>query len=218
MSNTTVLEPTQTTQLTDRQIDAAITAFRHTFRDNARLASVSDDEIRTRVQEFLQSGRTLQFAPVTPGLKAGAVDCAVSVGVVIVDAILILGWPGPRPSSTVVKNVAADLAKDLAPTLPGWLKLTNALIEAKDFEAQVMALFEIGSTAWNAGMGGTIFASLEANMQWWDWVIGGVAAAATIAALFVTGGAAAVAKLVVDGVDIVFAVQDGLKMKEACSL
>jgi len=217
MSNTTVLEPTQAPQLTDRQIDAAITTFRHTFRDNARLASVSDDEIRTRVQDFLQSRRALQFAPVTPGLRA-EVDCAVNVAVVIVDAILILGWPGPRLPDAVVQNVAADLAKELAPTLTGWLKLTNALIEAKNLEAQVMALFEIGSAAWNAGMGGTIFASLEANMQWWDWVIGGVAAGATIAALFLTGGAAGVAKLVVDGVDIVFAVQDGLKMREACKL
>ena len=220
MSDTSVLEPTKAPALTDDQIDAAITSFRHAFRDDDRLAAISDEEIRTRVQDFMGSGRTLKFAPAPPkALEAVNVDeCAVSIGVVIIDMIVVvIGWAGFHPPQSVAQVAGRAIAVELAESLPGWLRLTNQFIQAANAAERAAALYRIGAAAWTAGMWRTFFNAAQQQMQWWDWVIGGVTACAQIGVLFLSGGAAFIAELTLNAGMMAATLDDATKIPYACT-
>ena len=77
---------------------------------------------------------------------------------------------------------------------------------------------QIGATAWNMGMWRGIFASIQDSMNWWDWVICGVTAVATIGAVFLSGGAAFIAQIALSAAAIAMVISDAAKIPDACSL
>jgi hypothetical protein len=211
-------------KITRKQIKAAITEFRQQFPDDPRLAKVSDVEIQRRVEKFLKSKRV--FAPklTSPPVRKLGVEeiiapCPLAIGVVIVDVIfMIIGFVGLHATySEAVKRAAVkEVGKEVAKSLPGWLKLINALKNARSATAKAKAVFKIGSAAYTAGMFRGILASIKSSMKWWDWVITGVAAVSQIAALFLTDGAAFIAEILLNAAAVAYVVSDSVKAVQAC--
>lgn len=222
MANTTVLEPL-VARLTDDQLDVAITTFRHYFPEDAALAGVSNEEIRSRVHMYLRGKRPIAFnpaftAPPRSALKiAGIPDCPYTIGVVVVDCVfVIINFAGLHPPPAVAQAAVVPVARAIAADLPGWLRMTNALIDARTAADQATALFQIGVTAWNVGMWRGIFASIQDSMQWWDWVIAGVTTIASIGAIFLSGGAAFIAQIALSAASFAYAISDAAKIPGAC--
>ncbi|MEZ4721789.1 MAG: hypothetical protein R2813_07945 [Flavobacteriales bacterium] len=210
--------------VTKEQIQAAVTVMRNYFPQDENLKKISDDELIEKVQKFIASEQTFSAEPsekVDALLGENLTDtCPYSIAVVVADCIIMLiGFCGLHTSNQqrVIKASAKEIGEEVSTNLPEWLELIAALQTADSMTDKAKAIFAICRKAYTAGMFKGIFASIKSSMEWYDWIIAGIAAVAQIAALFLTDGAAFIAEIALNGTAVAYVVSDSVKAANACS-
>lgn len=196
------------------------------FPEDNTLKGVSDDELFTKVSQFVHSeqfktGVSGVALPQYTRVSAAAVstDCGEDIALVVFDAIaLALAFVGlyfhfsSSEEEALVKGIAATVDE----SLPMWRQLIQAVKDADTMTDKAKAIFAIVKAAWTAGMFKGILRQIEDTMKWWDWAITGVAAVAQLAALILTDGASFIAELVVDTAAVAQLVSDAVKAVQTC--
>lgn len=123
--------------------------------------------------EFLKSEEVLTpalSAPPAERVKAlKAIDpCPYNIGIVIADCVfMFLGFVGLHAtnSKAITRAAAGEIGKEVAKALPKWRTLINALKEAGSMKDRASAIWDIGVSAYTAGMFRGILAEIKASMK-----------------------------------------------------
>lgn len=145
-------------------------------------------------------------------------DCQLSIGYVIFDVIcLAVGAVGLR--SSVRPGTVAAMAQAAAPVLSK-IEMIIARMAAPGASTSVLAwgVFDILKTIVSGGCLGAVVSAFTASLTWWDMILYGVTAVATIIAALATDGLAFVAEVIILLATFGFLVSDSVKAVQSCSL
>lgn len=79
-----------------------------------------------------------------------------------------------------------------------------------------MAIKDIVHVVWSGSLIEAVYKAIMDSLTWWDMVLYGSLGMATIAAAFLTDGAALVAMIAAEMAQIGFVVSDAVKASQAC--
>jgi hypothetical protein len=206
--------------LTAAEIRGGIAHFKALFPDDPKLQVTPDSELLAMVQVYMTDSRRqihVGVSPVAAAAMVGISPCVTGVASVIVDVIFMaLGFVGLHVSANEAANraVLRLLGQD---TINGFMSLFHNLNTATTMAEKAKGIWSILGAAYNAGMVKGVLGAIKDSMEWWDWVITGVAAVAQIVALVATDGVAFIAEIALNTVAIGYVVSDSAKAIQACA-
>jgi hypothetical protein len=207
-----------TTTITQQHLDD----YKALFPNDRDIQNITLQQLLTQSSgkvdwQRLQPG-TAPARPEASVQAPGLTDCQTKIGYVLFDVVcLAVGAVGLRAS--VRPQTIAAMAGAAAPVLSK-LEVVIARMGAEGTSTVDMAkgVFTILSTIYSGGCLGAVVSAFTASLTWWDMILYGVTATATIIAALATEGAAFVAEVVVLLATFGFLASDSVKAVQACSL
>jgi hypothetical protein len=155
-------------------------------------------------------------ADIVPQLFA-LTNCQMNLGWVVFDVVcLSVGAVGLR--STARAQTVAAMAQAAGPVLSK-VETIVARMAAEGASLTDLAggVFDILKAIYNGGCLGAVVSAFTASLSWWDMILYGVTAMATIIAALATDGLAFIAEVVVLLATFGFLVSDSVKAVQACT-
>ena len=145
-------------------------------------------------------------------------DCEIAVGAVVFDVICFFaGALGLR--ATVQRSVIKLVGQAVRPAVS---KIEDAIAQLASGEAttiqKVSGVWEIARTIYRAGLLGAVVAAFRNTLTWWNALLYGVGAMASIIAALATDGAAFAAEVAFLIITATFFFTDVAKAVEVCKL
>jgi len=147
----------------------------------------------------------------------GITDCQWASAIVVIDCIFALtGAYGL--ASKVSQRATQNVAHLIAPVMNELEESIHILATSDSKLAKAGAIKNIVHVIWSGSLIEAVYHAIMESLTWWDMIIYGVLGIATIAAAFLTDGAALVAMFVAELALLAFIVSDSVKAVQACSI
>ena len=211
---------TTNTNITQEQLDL----FKSLFPGDKRIQAVTLNEILLNTAGQTVDWNSLEFPPAkTSGVVAGSSllsisDCQLKIGYVIFDVILVaVNAVGLR--STVDPATIGTIYQAATPVMAR-IDIIVAGMAAESASAKVLAygVFQILKTIWSGGCLGAVIKAFTASLTWYQGILYGVTAVATIVAFMGTDGIAFVAQVFLLLTTFASLAIDSVNAAQACTL
>ncbi len=200
------------TALTQRDLDL----FKAQFPNDEKIQAV------TLIEVLENSDGKADFSKWTrepaPALLEGSVlSCGAAIGFVIYDCVsLFIGASATRAGATTEE--AEAIAKAAEPVLSKIEKVcADAAKEGASAYDKACAVWEIIKTIYNGGCLGAVIGAFLSTLTWYNMILYGATALATIVAALATDGAAEIAEIAIQLATFGFLVSDSIAVGPACS-
>jgi len=199
-------------------------AFKNQFPFNEQIKALTLEDVLQHIQgktanfENMHALTSEEYAPHALAVSANLTDCQMAIGYVIFDVIcLAVGAVGLR--SSVKPQTIVAMAQAAAPAMSK-IELIIARMGAQGASKSTLAwgVFDILKTIVSGGCLGAVVSAFTDSLTWWDMILYGVTAVATIVAALATDGLAFVAEVIVLLATFGFLVSDSVKAVQSCSL
>jgi hypothetical protein len=203
------------TGITQQHLDT----FKSLHPNNEKIQSVTLAELHKNTAGTVVDWNSLALDK--PALQAQAVeitDCQKAIGFVVFDVVILtVGGLGLR--ATVKPQTIEAMAIATAPVLSK-IEVAVAKMAAQGASKTDIAkgIFSILSTIYSGGCLGAVVSAFTSSLSWWDALLYGVTATATIVAALATDGIAYVAEIVILLASAGFVASDSVKAVQACSI
>jgi hypothetical protein len=148
----------------------------------------------------------------------GISPCQIAVGSLVIDCLLVIagaigihGKVSPRAVARVGELMATEMS-DVA-------KWANVLADSSStFPQKAKAIFGIGRLTYTAGCLHAIVKAFLGSLTWQDMALYGCMIAPTLVAAFLTDGAALIAVIALEALQVGMVVNDAFKVSGACAV
>lgn len=208
------------TTITQKQFDD----FKALYPHNLQIQALTLTQVLTHAGEIPINWKTLDPLPVNGFMEGrtayslGLTDCQKNVGYVIFDVIcLALGAVGLRSkvNGTTIEAIFYASAPAMSRIELIIADMSRAGTSVKDYATGVL---DILKTIYSGGCLGAVISAFLGSLTWWDMILYGTTALATIVAALVTDGIAFVAEVIILLASFGFLASDSAKAVQACSL
>jgi hypothetical protein len=137
--------------------------------------------------------------------------CETAIASVVIDIVMIaIGASGLADKITgeTVENVAGVLVRELGEDVTELDKMIQAVKDAETDWAKAKAVFSLLSALKDFGCLGAVIAAIFKSLSWWDMILYGLTALATIIALVATDGVALIAEVAILAMSGAFLIED----------
>ena len=191
--------------------------FKLLHPNDERLQALSLEELIANTDGGKADWSKLPKRPALPSVTE-ATSCPVAMGFVIYDAVaLFLGAGATRDGVTEAEAEAvADAAEPVLSQLEQYIETITK--EGASVTDQAKAVWGIISTIYNGGCIGAVISAFLGTLTWYNWILYGATALATIVAAVATDGAAEIAEIVIELATAGWLVSDSITCMKACNL
>lgn len=193
-------------------------AFKELHPSNTKIQALTLAELKARYKPNQFRGYNVPAHRNSAFVRSNSVTpCEFYIGVVVIDCIFALtgafGLAG-KISGTAVESVISIIK----PMMSEIEEAVYTLGTGSSKISKAMAIKDIIHVIWSGSMIEAVYHAIMESLEWWDMVIYAVLGIATIAAAFLTDGAALVAMIVVEIALMGFLISDSVKAVAACGL
>ncbi len=214
-----VYPETKSVKIVGQFLDQAdLDAFKALYPNDPKIQAVTLEELRKRYKPDEYRGYNVPPPSADQNVrrKRGVItDCEYAIGAVVVDSIFVLtgaiGLHGKIPAAAIEE--VAELCK---PVMNELEHAVHTLSTASSSWDKAMAIKDIVHVVWSGSLIEAVYKAIMDSLTWWDMVLYGSLGMATIAAAFLTDGAALVAMIAAEMAQIGFVVSDAVKASQAC--
>ncbi len=194
-----------------------LTAFQELFPDDPKARDLTLQQLEQYAEGKDFRGSTADPLPGSPVKRSALTECQWAIAGVAVDVIFVItgayGLHG-KVNASSLEAVAHVIEPAMTELEEAAAKIASSETSAWD---KAMAIKDFAHVIWSGGMVEPVFKAILQSLTWWDAALYGCLGMAVIAAAFLTDGAALVAMIAAELVQVGFVVSDSVKAVTACS-
>lgn len=203
------------TTITQQQLDT----FKSVHSGNAEIQALTLEDVIKNTRGKTVDWNLSKLSADAPHAAVSSLSpCQMAVGYVVFDVVcLAVGAVGLR--ATVNARTIEAIARAATPALSRIeIIIAEMAVAGATKTDQAFGVFRILSAIYSGGCLGAVVSAFTDSLTWWDMILYGVTAIATIVATLATDGVAFVAEVVVLLATFGFVASDTVKAVQTCSL
>ncbi|MDF7777332.1 hypothetical protein P1X14_18890 [Sphingomonas sp. AOB5] len=195
--------------------------YKAAFPMNVPVQALTLDQVQSRARGLNVNWNVLTLAPPRQVLgRVGITPCEKAIAAVVIDIVMIaIGASGlaGKINGDTVEEVAQILVDELGEDITEIDKMFQAVNDGGSDWEKAKAIFAILGKLKDIGCLGAVIAAIFKSLSWWDMILYGLTAFATIVALIATDGIAFIAEMVILISSGVFMLEDVASAINICS-